>query len=366
MVEFINLAKRTQIYQDEIHEAVDEVLASGWYVLGRQLKLFEEEYARYIGTESCVGVGNGLDALTLIYRAYIEMGLMKPGDEVIVPANTYIASILAITENYLVPVFAEPDPDTLQIDEHAIEQLITPRTRSVLIVHLYGRCAYTDGIGQICRQYGLKLVEDNAQAHGCCFFQTRTGALGDAAGHSFYPTKNLGAAGDAGAVTTNDADLAEMVRMLRNYGSVRKYVFDAKGRNSRMDEIQAAILRVKLRHLDEDNSRRRVIACYYDTHIDNAFVRRPSLHPLESNVWHIYPVMCGRRDELLEFMARSGVETQVHYPVPPHRQRGMREYAGLSLPITDRIHAQELSLPIGPELTDEEVDQVVKAVNEFD
>ena len=262
MVHYLDLAKRNAPYRQELEAVVDEVMASGWFLRGCQLERFETEYARYIGTEQCVGVGNGLDALTLIYRAYVEMGVMAKGDEVIVPANTYIASILAITENQLVPVLVEPDPLTLQIDERKIEECITKRTRSVMIVHLYGRCAYTQKIADICKEHGLLLVEDNAQAHGCRFGDRRTGALGDAAGHSFYPTKNLGAMGDAGAVTTNDKRLADMVRALGNYGSSRKYIFDYKGRNSRMDELQAAVLCVKLKHLDDENKRRQDIFFY--------------------------------------------------------------------------------------------------------
>ncbi len=366
MIEFISLAKRTAMYHDELRNAVDDVLSSGQYILGRQLSLFEEEYAHYLGIKHCVGVGNGLDALTLIYRAYIEMGIMSPGDEVIVPANTYIASILAVIENGLVPVLAEPDPDTLQIDDNVIERCISERTKSIMIVHLYGRCAYTDKIGQICRKYGLKLVEDNAQAHGCRFRDVMTGALGDAAGHSFYPTKNLAALGDAGAVTTNDADLAEMVMILRHYGSEKKYVFGKIGRNSRLDEMQAAVLRVKLRHLDDDNMRRREIAAYYNRRIDNPSVSIPSQAPAEGNVWHVYPVFCSRRDELQDFLLHRGVETQVHYPIPPHQQESLSQWRNLTLPITERIHAEELSLPVGPELTDEEMRRVVDAINEFD
>ena len=253
MIKYLELKRINDLYDDEIRQAVNRVLDQGWYLKGEATRQFASDYAAYIGTNYCVGCGNGLDALTLILRAYMEMGVMKPGDEVIVPANTYIASILAITDCGLKPILVEPSSDTLQIDDTLIEAAITSRTRAVMIVHLYGRCAYTTRIGEICQNYHLKLIEDNAQAHGCCFGNTKTGSLGDAAGHSFYPSKNLGALGDAGAVTTNDTELAEIVRALGNYGSQKKYVHNYQGRNSRIDELQAAILNVKLKHLDADN-----------------------------------------------------------------------------------------------------------------
>lgn len=353
------------LHHAEIHQAVKRVVGSGWYLLGEELRSFEAEYARYIGTRYCVGVGNGLDALTLIYRAYIQMQEMKPGDEVIVPANTYIASILAITENGLVPRLVEPSPDTLQIDDRQIEQAITERTRSVLLVHLYGRCAYTRYIGELSKKYGLKLVEDNAQAHGCLFGDCRTGTLGNAAGHSFYPTKNLGALGDAGAVTTNDRDLADCIRKLRNYGSSEKYVFEMKGRNSRMDEIQAAVLRTRLEYLDEENEKRRMIAKVYDDGIRHSLVKKPPFTAHGDNVWHQYPIMCEERDRLQRFLREKGIETQIHYPIPPHHQNCYKEWGRLSLPITERIHQQELSLPIGPELTLEEAGIVARTIDDF-
>ncbi len=354
-----------RMHDEEIHRAVNGVVDSGWFLLGNELKLFESDYARFVGSKYCIGVGNGLDALTLIYRAYIEMGLMAPGDEVIVPANTYIASILAISENGLVPRLVEPSLETLQIDESRIEEAITARTRSILVVHLYGRCAYTHLIGTIAEKYGLKLIEDNAQAHGCLFGGTRTGALGHAAGHSFYPTKNLGALGDAGAVTTDDKDLAECVAKMRNYGSSRKYFFDTKGRNSRMDEIQAAVLRVRLKYLDEDNARRREIAACYDRNIHCPEVVLPPFTDSGMNVWHQYPILCAQRDRLQEFLRNHGVETQIHYPIPPHRQQCYGELADLVLPATELIHKQELSLPIGPELSIEEAGTVAQTINGF-
>lgn len=365
MLPYLDLQAVNRLHADEIHEAVRRVTDSGWYLLGEEEKRFEQHYAEYIGTRECVGVANGLDALTLIYRAYIELGLMHEGDEVIVPANTYIASILAITENRLKPIFVEPRLDTLEIDDERIEEAISPRTRSVMIVHLYGRCAYTDKIGDICRRHNVLLVEDNAQAHGCRFGDRRTGSIGHAAGHSFYPGKNLGAMGDGGAVTTDDKDLAAVVRSLANYGSKRKYEFRYAGRNSRLDEMQAAVLDVKLRHLDRDNARRWQIARYYYDHIENPAVTLPARFDDEQNVCHIFPVLSKERDRLQQHLAEQGIQTIIHYPIPPHRQECYPQYHALSLPVTDQIHREELSLPLHPALTDAEVQQVVEAVNGF-
>lgn len=366
MIPFLDLKAVTAQYGEEIREAATRVIDSGWYLLGEAVAQFENDYARYIGTRHCVGVANGLDALTLIYRAYIEMGVMQSGDEVIVPANTYIASILALTENGLKPVLVEPDIHTLEIDDRLIEQAITPRTRSVMIVHLYGRCAYTEHIAQLCRKYRLKLVEDNAQAHGCMYHQgQRTGSLGDAAGHSFYPGKNLGALGDGGAMTTNDDELAATVRALANYGSSRKYVFKYQGRNSRLDELQAAVLRVKLRYLDHDNERRRQIARRYEQGISNPLITLPARTADAENVYHLFPIFTPRRDALQQYLCVHGVETLVHYPIPPHQQRCYAEWHHLSLPITERISREELSLPMSPALADDEVDEVIRLVNEF-
>lgn len=365
MVPFLDLKAVNARYGADIVAALGRVARSGWYLQGQAVQQFEADYARYIGTQHCVGVGNGLDALTLIYRAYIEMGIMKAGDEVIVPANTYIASILAISENRLKPVLVEPRSETLQIDDTLIEQAITPRTRSIMIVHLYGRCAYTPTVKQLCDKYRLLLVEDNAQAHGCCYGGARTGALGHAAGHSFYPTKNLGALGDAGAVTTDDAALAGTVRALANYGSARKYVFDYKGRNSRLDELQAAVLSVKLQHLDDDNRRRQAIAQTYYDGISNAAVVLPMRMADESNVYHLFPVLCDSRQQLQQHLLRHGIETQVHYPTAPHRQHCYSEWSALQLPITERIHRTEVSLPLNTAMTDDDAAAVVDAVNAF-
>ena len=365
MIKFLDLQKVTAKYADEIHEAVNRVVDSGWYLQGNEVKKFEQDFADYIGTQHCVGVGNGLDALIWIYRAYIELGIMHEGDEVIVPANTFIASILAITENGLKPVFVEPNPETLEIDDEKIEEAITERTKSILIVHLYGRCAYTQKIGELCKKYHLKLVEDNAQAHGCQFEGKRTGSLGDAAGHSFYPGKNLGAFGDAGGVTTNDETLAATIRALANYGSQKKYVFKYKGRNSRLDEIQAAVLDVKLKHLDADNAHRQAIANYYYDHISNAHVQLPVRLSNDNNVYHIFPILSDRRDELQQYLTEHGIQTLIHYPIPPHKQECYQEWVSESYPISERLHAEELSLPISPVMTMEEAEEVVKVINEF-
>ncbi len=363
MIKFLDLQRVTALYADEYHEAMRRVADSGWYLQGKAVAQFEQDYATYIGTRHCIGVANGLDALTLIYRAYIEMGMMQPGDEVIVPANTYIASILAITENGLKPVLVEPRFETLEIDDNLIESHITPRTRSIMIVHLYGRCAYTERIGDICRRHNLLLVEDNAQAHGCAYNSTpntqKTGSFGHAAGHSFYPTKNMGAFGDAGAVTTNDGTLAEMIRALGNYGSSKKYVFNHCGRNSRMDELQAAILSVKLRHLEEDNRHRRTFAHRYIEALEHVEgITLPLTLPDEQNVWHQFPIFSKERDHLQQRLAEKGVETMIHYPIPPHKQHCFAQWNSLSFPITERIHNEELSLPISQAMTLDEVDQV--------
>ncbi|MBQ8714532.1 MAG: DegT/DnrJ/EryC1/StrS family aminotransferase [Prevotella sp.] len=361
MIKYLELKRVNAPYEEEMRQAMDRVLQRGWYLKGEATRQFEHHYADYIGTRYCVGCGNGLDALTLIFRAYKEMGVMKDGDEVIVPANTYIASILAITENHLKPVLVEPDIHTLQIDDNLIEQAITSRTRAVMIVHLYGRCAYTDRIGEICRRHGLKLIEDNAQAHGCKFGNQRTGSLGDAAGHSFYPGKNLGALGDAGAITTNDAELAEIVSALGNYGSHQKYVFDYQGRNSRMDELQAAMLDVKLKYLDEANAKRKEIASLYINKVHHPQIVIPQSDG--DSVWHIFPILCERRDDLQDYLKVNGVETQIHYPIPPHQQRCYAEWNEISLPVTERIHRQEISLPCHPALTKEEVDTIIHLLN---
>jgi dTDP-4-amino-4,6-dideoxygalactose transaminase len=366
MIKFLDLQKVTAKYADEIHEAVNRVVDSGWYLQGKENEKFEADYAAYIGTKYAIGCANGLDALIWIFRAYVEMGVMRPGDEVIVPANTYIASILAISENGLKPVLVEPSIETYQIDDSLIEAAITPRTKAILIVHLYGQCAYTERIGDLCKKYDLKLVEDNAQAHGCKFQGRHTGSLGDAAGHSFYPGKNLGAFGDAGAVTTNDEELAKVVRAVANYGSQRKYVFKYRGRNSRLDEIQAAVLDVKLKHLDDDVSLRKQVARKYIEGITNPAIVTPIVKDWDAHVFHIFTIRCAERDRLQQYLTEKGVQTIIHYPIPPHQQECYKEWNALSFPITEQIHREELSLPMSPVLTEEEVNTVIRVLNEFE
>lgn len=382
----MNLRKITERHIDEIREAVNRVIDSGWYLKGEATHRFEEDYAQYMEAVSevavdnddrmvadghrgrhchCVGCGNGLDALTLIFRAYKEMGRLKDGDEVVVPANTYIASILSITENGLKPILVEPDINTLEIDDKLIEQAITPRTKALLLVHLYGRCAMTERIATICRERKLLLVEDNAQAHGCTYGGRHTGSLGDVAAHSFYPGKNLGALGDAGAITTYDKDLADLCRALGNYGSSRKYVFPYKGKNSRIDEIQAAVLDVKLKYLDAENRRRKEIANAYFEKVSNPLISLPMKNGDADNVFHIFPVLCKTRDRLQEYLAGKGVGTMIHYPIPPHKQVCYKEWSNLSLPVTEMIHSEELSIPCNPCMTNEDVETVVKALNEY-
>lgn len=367
-IPFLSLKDVTSLHGAEINDAVSRVVNSGWYLQGKENEQFEQHYAEFIGTKYCVGCANGLDSLIWIFRAYIELGIMQAGDEVIVPANTYIATILAITENDLKPILVEPKQNTLEIDDDKIEEVITSRTKAIALVHLYGRCAYTDKIGDLCKKYNLKLVEDNAQAHGCKTADGRmTGSIGDAAGHSFYPGKNLGALGDGGAITTNDEELAQTIRTLANYGSQRKYVFKYSGRNSRLDEIQAAVLDVKLKYLEEDNQHRKDVARYYYEHIKNPLIILPDQLPDEQNVYHIFPILVRnrKRDPLCNYLKEHGISTVIHYPIPPHKQECYRSWNNLSLPVTEQIAAEELSLPIGPTITMEEVEAICKLVAVF-
>lgn len=371
-IPFLSLKDVTALHGVEINEAVSRVVNGGWYLQGEENKKFEKDFSEFIGAKYTVGCANGLDALIWIFRAYIEIGVMKAGDEVIVPANTYIATILAITENRLVPVLVEPKPNTLEINDDLIESKITSKTKAIAIVHLYGRIAYTKKIGELCKKYNLKLVEDCAQSHGCKFENGRmTGSLGDAAGFSFYPGKNLGALGDAGAMVTNDEELAKAVRALANYGSQRKYVFKYAGRNSRLDEIQAAVLNVKLKHLVQDNAHRKEVALYYYNHINNSLITLPDLLPDDQNVYHLFPIIVGKgkRDALHDYLAENGIGTVCHYPIAPHKQECYAKESWnipqLSLPITERLANEELSIPIGPTITMDEVKEVVKMINKF-
>jgi dTDP-4-amino-4,6-dideoxygalactose transaminase len=366
MIEFLSLKKVTDKYSDEILESVRRVVASGWFLQGKENENFEKNYAQYIGAKYAIGVANGLDALRIILKAYIELGIMQHGDEVLVPANTYIASILAITENNLTPILIEPDINTYQIDSDKIEEHITAKTKAIMIVHLYGQCAYNEKINEICKRYNLKLIEDNAQAHGCMFQNDRTGSLGDAAGHSFYPGKNLGALGDAGAITTNDEELACIVRTLANYGSSKKYVFDYQGINSRLDEIQAAVLNVKLKYMDEDNAIRREIAKRYMTEIFNSKIILPQIPKNElSHVFHLFVVRCEKRDDLQAYLMENGIQSLIHYPIPPHKQQCYSYLSNISLPITEKIHDEVLSLPISPVMTEKEIDIIINTINNW-
>lgn len=366
MIKFLDLKKITEKYKTEIHEAVLRVVDSGWYLQGEEVKSFEENYAKYIGTNHAIGVANGLDALRLILRGYLELGTICPGDEIIVPANTFIASTLAITDLGLIPVMVDSNESNFQMNDKLIEAAITTKTKAIMIVHLYGQCSYTDKIGLICKSANLKLIEDNAQAHGCKFAKKNiTGSIGDAAGHSFYPGKNLGAMGDAGAITTNDSQLATVVRSLANYGSKVKYVSEFKGLNSRLDEIQAAILNVKLKFLDADTNHRRTIAKLYQSLIQNPLLQLPDISDWDAHVFHLFPILTSKRDELQKYLGDNGIQTLIHYPIPPHKQVCYPEYQNLNFPVTEKIHKQELSLPISPVMNVEEAMLVIEAINNW-
>lgn len=366
MIKFLDLKAINATYEQEINDSVKRVVNSGWYLLGEEVKSFEQEYANYIGTKHCIGVANGLDALRLILKAYIELGIMQEGDEIIVPANTYIASLLAITDNRLKPVLVDPDILTYNIDPFLIEEKITAKTKGIMIVHLYGQNAMHPEIERLVKKYDLKLIEDNAQAQGCYYGNHRTGSLGHAAGHSFYPGKNLGALGDAGAVTTNDDELANTIRALANYGSNQKYVNNYQGLNSRLDEIQAAVLSVKLKYLDLDNQKRRDIAQYYIENIKHPEIILPTLDSrLTTHVWHLFIIRHPKRDQLQSYLADNDIQTLIHYPIPPHKQLAYKEMNQEIYPITEKIHDEVLSLPISPVLALEEVERVVELINKF-
>lgn len=366
MIKFLDLQKINMLHQEAIERKLIEVFRSGWYLMGTEVKNFENNLASYIGVQHAIGVANGLDALRLIFRAYIEMGIMSPGDEVIVPANTYIASILALSDNGLVPVLVEPDIQTYNIDISKIEEKITDKTKAILLVHLYGRIVFSEGLQELVGKYNLKLVEDNAQAIGAKWKNIKSGNLGDAAGFSFYPGKNLGALGDAGAVTTNDDDLAKAIRAIANYGSHQKYVNIYKGLNSRLDEIQAAILDMKLPYVDEENNIRKKIATRYTTEIRNPKLVLPEL-PLnqEEHVWHVYVVRCQNRNELQTYLLDNDVQTLIHYPTPPHQQEAYKEWNNITFSVSERIHEEVLSIPISPVMMEHEVDEIIDLLNKF-
>ena len=400
MTNFLDLKGINDSFEPELSLAIKRVLDSGWYLLGNEVKAFEQEYSAFIGVKHCIGVANGLDALRLILKAYITMGEMKEGDEIIVPANTYIASILAISDNRLVPVLVEPDICTYNINPRLIEEKITERTKGIMIVHLYGQNAMYPKIMRLVKKYNLKLIEDNAQAAGAYYKDKvtqnctehipgytsrllnnsltnnesdpgqnceikRTGSPGHAAGHSFYPGKNLGCLGDGGAVTTNDDELATVIRALANYGSTQKYVNDYQGLNSRLDEIQAAILRTKLPRLDTDNQRRREIAQFYLENIKHPDIILPTRNQELSHVWHLYVIRTANRSNLQTYLSDNGIQTLIHYPVSPHKQKAYMEWNNLSFPVTEQIHSEILSLPISPVMPDKEVEQVVNVINKY-
>lgn len=383
MIKFLDIQKITESFQPELSFAIDRVLKKGWFLLGEELQAFEKEYAEYINTKHCIGAANGLDALRLILKAYIEMGVMQEGDEVIVPANTYIASILAITDNRLIPVLAEPELNSYNIDLNHLEKHISPKTRAVMVVHLYGRACWSSELQKLAEKHDLRIIEDNAQSAGAWYYpdsvnKKRTGSLGHASGHSFYPGKNLGCLGDGGAITTNDDELAGVIRALANYGSSRKYVCDYQGLNSRLDEIQAAILRVKLPHLDAGNQRRHEIARYYIENIKNPYIFLPEDPNQEkvtgifqsgnlylSHVWHLFIIRHPHRDRLQQYLTEQGIQTLIHYPIPPHKQKAYKDWNNLILPLTEEIHQTVLSLPMSPVLTNEEVHKVTDVINSF-
>lgn len=365
MINFLDLQKLNSQYEKELKEAANRVIDSGWYLLGKELENFEQSYADFCQVKYCFGVANGLDALRLIFKAYIQMGVMEKGDEVIVPANTYIASVLAISDNGLKPVFLEPKEHTYNLDSDNIEASINTKTKAVLTVHLYGQISTDQNMINLCKKHNLKLIEDAAQSHGAVWNDKVSGGIGDAAGHSFYPGKNLGALGDAGAVTTNDSELAKVISALRNYGSFVRYKNQYRGLNSRLDEIQAAFLSVKLKYIQKDIENRRKIANYYLDNITNSQITLPTFLNKNAHVWHLFVIRLKNREKLQKYLSKKGINTLIHYPIPPHKQKAYSKLFKLSLPITELIHKQVLSLPISPALTKKEVFKVIETVNRF-
>ncbi len=362
MIKFLDLHKINERFRSEIDLRIKKVLDSGWYLLGKEDETFENNFAKFCGVKHCIGCANGLDALNLIIKGYG----FKDGDEIIVPANTYIASILAITMNGCIPVLVEPDIKTYNINPDLIEAAITPKTKAIMVVHLYGQAVQTEKIWDIASRYDLKIIEDSAQAHGAMYNGKKTGNLGDASGFSFYPGKNLGCLGDGGCITTNDDELAAKIRAIRNYGSNVKYHNIYKGINSRLDEIQAAVLDVKLQHLDKDNARRREISKYYRENIKNPEIILPETYGENAHVWHIFAVRTKNRDKLQNYLTENGIQTLIHYPTPPHKQECYKEWNNLSFPVTEEIHKTILSLPISPVMTDEEVKKVAEVINNYE
>lgn len=366
MIKFLDLHKINARFESQFQEKFKQFLNSGYYILGDEVAAFEAEFAHYCGTKYCIGVGNGLDALILIFKAYLKLGKLKKGDEVLVPANTYIASILSVIHSDLAPVFVEPESETFNISPFAIEKAITPKTKAILAVHLYGQLANINAINILAKENNLLVVEDAAQAHGAIYKDgTRAGNLGDAAGFSFYPSKNLGALGDGGGVTTNDEELASMIYKLRNYGSSSKYVNDYVGHNSRLDEIQAMFLNIKLKHLDMDNIKRIEIANYYDVNILNDKLQLPSFSNNKDHVFHQFVIRVEDRDDLADYLVKNQVETLIHYPIPPHKQKAFSKYQYLQLPITEEIHRIVVSIPLNPSLTEVEINTIVELINAY-
>jgi dTDP-4-amino-4,6-dideoxygalactose transaminase len=365
MIKFLNLQKINAEYQHDLKLAAARVIDSGWYLMGKELESFEVNYAKFCDVKYSIGVANGLDALRLIFKAYIELGIMQTGDQVIVPSNTYIASVLAISDNGLVPVFVEPNIKTYNLDSSKIEEAINSKTKAILSVHLYGQISIDQQMLDLSKKYNLKLVEDAAQSHGARWGNNISGGIGDAAGHSFYPGKNLGALGDAGAVTTNDKELAETISVLRNYGSKKKYENIYKGLNSRLDEIQAAFLNIKLKHINDEILSRRKIASYYLNNIRNKKIVLPSSAEINSHVWHLFVIRTGDRFKFQEFLNKNGIQTLIHYPIPIHKQLAYSEFSNLNLPIAEKIHSEIISIPIYPNIQIKELKIIVDTINSY-
>ncbi len=366
MIKFLDLHKINQQYRSEIDLAIKKILDSGWYIMGKELSTFEDKFANYCGTKYCIGVGNGLDALILILKAFKELGKLQDGDEVIVPANTYIASILAISQNNLTPILVEPNIDTCNIDSKEIEKHITSKTKAIMAVHLYGQVCDMDQINTIAKKHHLLVIEDSAQAHGATYKGKKTGNLGDASGFSFYPGKNLGALGDGGAVTTNNEELAKCIFALRNYGSQEKYVNKYKSINSRLDELQAAILNVKLKYLDNEIEARRKVALYYKDHIKNTKIILPTWENVENHVFHLFTIRTKNRKKLQEHLTENHIQTVIHYPTPPHQQEAYNQWNNLSFPITEQIHTEILSIPISPVMNEKDYAYICEIINQYE